>query len=619
MHWARPPQPRLQRVLLPPLVDELVGLHHPARVLDRFLDMVDWTPFERIYKRDVGQPPIHPRVIVGVIIYGTLVRIHSSRALEDALRFRSDFVWLAEGHEIDHSTICSFRNRHHEQIRELFTNLVLIAQNMGLAKLTTLAFDGTRIRANNNRNRSRTPDGIQKVSQELSRKFDQVNKSADQDHGEAGSDLASAQKAPTATELTELAAQIRTEREKLEQIQKAIAATKKTGRRKTNGDSSQSAEPAMTAQADAVKTTTSELPIEVASEVVSEAAGSEPVASTVANSETNPGQSIDENKLRRTIACLDELSRITANGEPMPAKLPTTDPQCRIMKDKEGSFAPNWTPLATVDADTGLLLDVDVINHTDEARHVMASIERVKHSTGQTEYPKTLLADTAMATVEMMQECDRRGIDLLAPPKVKPDPNNPALRADPTQPVSAEKLGDLPTTRIAGNRRQLTKEAFVFSEEQNCFFCPLGKKLLPRQKYTSERKSGLLLTGVRYESNAVECAECPLKALCHGGSTQSKTRQIRREDEDKRRLEHAKKMATPEANLQYKKRRKSVERTFAVIKHCFGVRQFRTRGIRNVRAEWLWLGIAFNLQLMIRSVDQRGPPKQPGSTSPYPP
>jgi hypothetical protein len=78
-------------------------------------------------------------------------------------------------------------------------------------------------------------------------------------------------------------------------------------------------------------------------------------------------------------------------------------------------------------------------------------------------------------------------------------------------------------------------------------------------------------------------------------------------------------MATPEAQTQYKKRRETVERTFAVIKQCFGVRQFRTRGIENVRSEWLWLGMAFNLQLMMRSLDQRGPPKQPGSTSPHPP
>ncbi|MFM7055595.1 MAG: transposase, partial [Planctomycetota bacterium] len=176
-----------------------------------------------------------------------------------------------------------------------------------------------------------------------------------------------------------------------------------------------------------------------------------------------------------------------------------------------------------------------------------------------------------------------------------------------------------PTTRLNGDRLQLTREAFVFSEEDNCFFCPLGKKLEPRQKFTDKRKSGLVVTGTRYQSNAVDCADCPLKALCHGGSGRAKTRLIRREDEDKQRREHAKKMATPQSQEQYKKRRESVERVFAVIRHCFGVRQFRNRGIKNVRTEWLWILLAFNLQLMTRSVEHRGPPDQPGSTSPHPP
>ncbi|MFM7057236.1 MAG: hypothetical protein ACKO2P_09980, partial [Planctomycetota bacterium] len=45
-----------------------------------------------------------------------------------------------------------------------------------------------------------------------------------------------------------------------------------------------------------------------------------------------------------------------------------------------------------------VILDADVINHDDKARHAMASIDRVKESLGLTEYPSTLLADGAMAT-----------------------------------------------------------------------------------------------------------------------------------------------------------------------------------------------------------------------------
>ena len=38
-----------------------------------------------------GRPAIHPRTMAGVLIYGTLRRIRSSRLLEEALTIRSDF------------------------------------------------------------------------------------------------------------------------------------------------------------------------------------------------------------------------------------------------------------------------------------------------------------------------------------------------------------------------------------------------------------------------------------------------------------------------------------------------------------------------------------------------
>ncbi|MFM7057999.1 MAG: hypothetical protein ACKO2P_13855 [Planctomycetota bacterium] len=79
-----------------------------------------------------------------------------------------------------------------------------------------------------------------KVSEEISGKFDQINKSADTDQGEAASDLATPQKSPTAAELSELAKQIQAEREKLEQIQKAMAAAKKAGGRKKKENAQQS-------------------------------------------------------------------------------------------------------------------------------------------------------------------------------------------------------------------------------------------------------------------------------------------------------------------------------------------------------------------------------------------
>lgn len=109
MDFSKVKQGRDQQVLFPERLDEAVGPDHDVRLVDKILHSVDFSVWEAKYDLTKGKPPIHPRVIAGVILYGLLCRISSSRALEEALRVRLDFRWLAEGRRIDHSTICKFR------------------------------------------------------------------------------------------------------------------------------------------------------------------------------------------------------------------------------------------------------------------------------------------------------------------------------------------------------------------------------------------------------------------------------------------------------------------------------------------------------------------------------
>ena len=78
-----------------------------------------------------GQPPIHPRVLASVLLYGLLTRIRSSRALEEALCVRLDFRWLAEGRTIDHTTLSTFRKAHPEALKNLFVQIGLVARELG--------------------------------------------------------------------------------------------------------------------------------------------------------------------------------------------------------------------------------------------------------------------------------------------------------------------------------------------------------------------------------------------------------------------------------------------------------------------------------------------------------
>lgn len=171
MYWSEAPERRGEMVLFPTMLDEVIPPDHSVRLLNAIFDRVDWAPFEAKYKLTKGMPPIHPRVLCSVILYGLQKRIRSSRVLEDALEVRSDFRWLVEGRSIDHTTISRFRQNHTEALRDLFVQIGLIAREMGHLPLQQLGYDGTKFRACNRRSGTRTPAELQEAKKILEEQF----------------------------------------------------------------------------------------------------------------------------------------------------------------------------------------------------------------------------------------------------------------------------------------------------------------------------------------------------------------------------------------------------------------------------------------------------------------
>ena len=122
-YWQPAPVPRDQLVLFPESLEDRIPEDHPVRLLDEILDTMDWREWEAEYNGEVGQPPIHPSVLGKVVLYGLLRRTRSSRQIEYSLTHNVDFMWLASGRSIDHTTICNFRTKHDKQLRNLYREM----------------------------------------------------------------------------------------------------------------------------------------------------------------------------------------------------------------------------------------------------------------------------------------------------------------------------------------------------------------------------------------------------------------------------------------------------------------------------------------------------------------
>jgi transposase len=324
-----------------------------------------------------------------------------------------------------------------------------------------------------------------------------------------------------------------------------------------------------------------------------------------------------ERRLEQLDAALEDLRRAEEEGRSVPKRVPVTDLESRVMPNKDGGHAPNYTPTATVDLDSGLIVGSDVLAVVNEDPQLVPACEAVQREFALPSPPE-MMADGLMCTGANLAACEAQQITLYSPCPL-PDPaTNPALRDDPTQPVAEADWDRLPThtVKVQGKAaQQLDKSAFVYDEPRNCYWCPLGKPLTYSATTTEASGTGRRVRA-RYQAAAADCATCPLRARCVQGNARS--RQINREQYEAHRERHARHMAKPESQAKYALRRHAGERPFAMIKQHFGLRRFLLRGLDRVRNEWRWATTAFNLHRLMSLLQARAGPA-PAPTCPSPP
>lgn len=130
---------------------ELIEENHPVRTVSEVIDRLNLEGLIKSYKGG-GTSSHHPRMLLKILVYGYLTNVFSSRKLEEATKQNIHFMWLAAMTKPDHNTINRFRSgRLKDELKEIFTQVVLLLEREGLVSLKTSFVDGTKIEANANR------------------------------------------------------------------------------------------------------------------------------------------------------------------------------------------------------------------------------------------------------------------------------------------------------------------------------------------------------------------------------------------------------------------------------------------------------------------------------------
>ena len=158
---------REQMWLLPPSLDELLPLDHPARFVAEFVDALDpdgWREIGVEMEGDpLGAPAYHPRALLCVWLYGFMTGVRSCRKLEAACRDQIPYLWLTGWQHPDHNTLWRFYQRHRQGMKGLFRRTVRTAVAMKLVDLAVQAVDGTRVAANASSSRSYDAEGLRRL------------------------------------------------------------------------------------------------------------------------------------------------------------------------------------------------------------------------------------------------------------------------------------------------------------------------------------------------------------------------------------------------------------------------------------------------------------------------
>lgn len=122
----------------------------PANHLARFVvDVIAQLDLSSLYARygTRGGEPFAPEILLGLLFYGYATGVFSSRRIEKATYELIPFRFIAGNLHPDHDTIAHFRQSFLVEIKELFVQVLLLAQELGVLKLGNISLDGTRIHA----------------------------------------------------------------------------------------------------------------------------------------------------------------------------------------------------------------------------------------------------------------------------------------------------------------------------------------------------------------------------------------------------------------------------------------------------------------------------------------
>jgi transposase len=237
------------------------------------------------------------------------------------------------------------------------------------------------------------------------------------------------------------------------------------------------------------------------------------------------------------------------------------DPQSRNMKSPQG-FHPAYAVQSVVDDHHGLIVHVDAVNDANDSSQLAAQIKGAEQNLQQE--CQTVCADSGYANIEEVEKLESETRAVIVPSQHQASGKKP---------------------------EPFDKSQFVYDQNQDCYYCPQGQRLIFRRFQDKPHKK----RDYRIERPSI-CRTCRHFGICtksNGGRTV--VRHVLEELKQKIEQRHEKK----DMQQIYARRKARVEHPFGYIKQGLHFRQFSLRGRSGAQAEASIVAVCFNMKRMI--------------------
>jgi transposase len=166
---------RHQACLLPPRIEDYVGLDNPVRAIESFVCALDLAKLGFRHagrgSEEVGQPPYDPADLLRLYLYGYINQVRSSRRLEREACRNLELIWLLKNLKPGYRTIANFRKENWSALKAVNRNFVLLVRTLGLVGGSVVAIDGSFFHGDASKasifTRKRLAELIAKLDQEI--------------------------------------------------------------------------------------------------------------------------------------------------------------------------------------------------------------------------------------------------------------------------------------------------------------------------------------------------------------------------------------------------------------------------------------------------------------------